>query len=272
MAAIAARLEYLNEHHVPDRHAWMSFEGASNFEDWVKRNQQELALPRSLREALCHDLRLLRLHLQDLDAEARRLSYQSGRGADVATTEMFVRDARTLALHDHESGTLDRQMLAAVRRDAERGLARWVAAVDQDPSTKNLKGAFAFIRERVPLGLDGDTVRRGLTSLGNGVAKRMRFAEARFRAQPTVANLEQYLGTVRTYAALGGETPISRPPAMKRLRSEGSYAVKTGDTLTAISKLFYGSEGYWEFILFANLKAIGKDPGRLRPGTELAIP
>jgi nucleoid-associated protein YgaU len=49
------------------------------------------------------------------------------------------------------------------------------------------------------------------------------------------------------------------------------HTVRNGETLSAISFLYYGSETKWQKILDANRNVI-KDVKNLKPGTELVIP
>jgi len=50
-----------------------------------------------------------------------------------------------------------------------------------------------------------------------------------------------------------------------------SYAVRSGDTLSAIAARL-GIPGGWPALYAANRKAIGPDPGLIRPGTQLRLP
>lgn len=49
------------------------------------------------------------------------------------------------------------------------------------------------------------------------------------------------------------------------------YTVVSGDTLSDISKRFYGTTAKWQLILDANRKTL-KNPAGLKPGMELIIP
>jgi len=269
---IEAQLKSLDERHISDSAPWMSFERASSFEDWVNKNKAAMAQPLSLRAALQNDLQLLRDQMNDLQARARQVERSNLRGLALVASGDFERDVTKLIDHAKKTGTLDEHLIAVIRADADRALSQWQAVVDSDPSSKNIRGLLSQVRKGMLVGIDDDATRAALASVGNGVAKNRRFAEQRFRATPTVENLKKYLGKVRESLLLGGEGMTGVPPARARLRPESSYVVKAGDTLTSISKLFYGAEGFWDSILFANLQVIGKDPERLRPGIVLKIP
>lgn len=51
-----------------------------------------------------------------------------------------------------------------------------------------------------------------------------------------------------------------------------SYTVKSGDTLWALAKRFYGSGSKWSTIYESNKKVIGSNPNLIRPGMVLVIP
>jgi len=54
-------------------------------------------------------------------------------------------------------------------------------------------------------------------------------------------------------------------------RQQGTYTVKSGDSLSAIAKREYGDASEWRRIFEANRDQI-KDPDLIHPGQELKIP
>jgi nucleoid-associated protein YgaU len=50
-----------------------------------------------------------------------------------------------------------------------------------------------------------------------------------------------------------------------------THTIREGETLSDISREYYGSENKWQKIFTANRSAI-KDANKLRPGTKLIIP
>jgi nucleoid-associated protein YgaU len=51
-----------------------------------------------------------------------------------------------------------------------------------------------------------------------------------------------------------------------------TYTVQEGDSLSSIAFHFYGDYGRWRDIYKMNRKAIGPNPGMIRPGMKLALP
>lgn len=65
-------------------------------------------------------------------------------------------------------------------------------------------------------------------------------------------------------------TESQRPPSDKQ--KPKSYTVKSGDTLWAIAKTYYGNGSDFKKIYEANKSVIGKDPNLIKPGQKLVIP
>jgi nucleoid-associated protein YgaU len=69
---------------------------------------------------------------------------------------------------------------------------------------------------------------------------------------------------IKVVAGQGGPAGMATAPA-------GTYTVKAGDTLSKISKQFYGDANQYMKIFNAN-KNILKDPDKIQPGQQLTIP
>lgn len=83
-----------------------------------------------------------------------------------------------------------------------------------------------------------------------------------FRA-PIVRKLNEKNGSK---VAQSNNRPSQKPNKSK------VYVVKTGDTLWAISKSFYGSGSKYRTIYDANKSVIGNNPNLIKPGQKLVIP
>lgn len=62
-----------------------------------------------------------------------------------------------------------------------------------------------------------------------------------------------------------------KPPAVTAQPKLRIHVVKSGETLSAISKQYYGSSNQWQKILDAN-RSVLKNPDSLAPGMKLIIP
>lgn len=67
------------------------------------------------------------------------------------------------------------------------------------------------------------------------------------------------------------DTGTYEPPAPPKERIGRTYVVQKGDTLSGISKKFYGTTTRWKEIWEANRRAV-PDPKRMKVGTRLVIP
>lgn len=65
-------------------------------------------------------------------------------------------------------------------------------------------------------------------------------------------------------------TPVINSDASKK--TSGSYTIKSGDSLSKISKEVYGSANQWRKIYDANKKVIGANPNQIKPNVKLVIP
>lgn len=74
---------------------------------------------------------------------------------------------------------------------------------------------------------------------------------------------------VHTNTSVVPKTQGSRPDTKPKAKT---YTVKSGDTLSKIAKLELGSSAKWQAIYNANVKIIGKDPGKIKPGQKLVMP
>jgi nucleoid-associated protein YgaU len=67
------------------------------------------------------------------------------------------------------------------------------------------------------------------------------------------------------------EKPVIERPFVEKPAASSTYTVKKGDSLSTISKHFYGDQKFWKRIYDANKDKI-KDANKLKVGTVLTIP
>jgi len=65
--------------------------------------------------------------------------------------------------------------------------------------------------------------------------------------------------------------PEEEPIIMEEPKTQNTYTIKKGDTLSEIAKKFYGNSSKWQQIYEKNKKVI-KNPNVLIPGTNIIIP
>jgi nucleoid-associated protein YgaU len=121
---------------------------------------------------------------------------------------------------------------------------------------------------------------RSATSAGNAGPARAREPMMEARNPATDARAPQRGSTSTRAEPLPAPTPEANPTALpdltiyqkaEKIKTTKFHIVQRGETLSGISRQYYGSPDQWRKILATNEKII-KDPNRLAPGTKLIIP
>ena len=100
--------------------------------------------------------------------------------------------------------------------------------------------------------------------------KILKNAEDIFRRNPTVENFKA-MEEAERFCVMLGKPPLTYPPVgMPPLPPGITYVVGPGETLSGISKKYFGSPGYWDVIYRKNRELI-KNPDAPTPGTKLVI-
>lgn len=69
----------------------------------------------------------------------------------------------------------------------------------------------------------------------------------------------------------GANQPSKKAEPTEKTATGRTYVTKSGDTLSSISKQFYGKASQWKKIADAN-RSVLPDPAKVKPGIELTIP
>lgn len=255
--------------------------------------------PRSMKDRLLDDRTVLRDLLADLtkaraalnrkrgDAPGRKRRYE--RDDDQAANTPLERSLRRMSDEPTDSNMKEAiNALANAQRDglgddefakamgrikgsAERALGDRVNEVAGNPSTRNCRRTIDSLANFQLLGGDtnSEASRRAMGALQRATTQRTHTAERRFRNNPTSKNLERALDEMANNHLLGGEADLKRPG----WRPAGGLEHTTGpgDTLSRLSKRYYGEWGFWDVIFMANLTVI-KHPDSVPRGLVLTIP
>jgi nucleoid-associated protein YgaU len=106
--------------------------------------------------------------------------------------------------------------------------------------------------------------------LEQNAEKVMKNAEDIFRRNPTVENFKTMEEAERFCVSLGKQPLAYPPPGLPLVPPGTTHPVTPGDTLSGISKKYFGSPGYWDVIYRKNRDLI-KNPDAPAPGTKLVI-
>lgn len=101
--------------------------------------------------------------------------------------------------------------------------------------------------------------------------EQMLAAERLFRNTPTKENCEAMFNAEYACASLGGPQLPSPPTRLKRIKQGTSRHFGPRDMLSAVSKEYYGSFGYWDVIYKANWGAFN-DPDKPSSNMTITIP
>lgn len=170
-----------------------------------------------------------------------------------------------------KTGSVPEGDLAGLRAESESVLRRYMNILNSDPSEENIRQTLNNLVSPLMLGSDilSGTGKEAFDAISKASEKIVEKNENSFRKNPTTENLDKFLKSKANSQMLGGgtqELPAGFKPAST------THQVKQGDSLSSISRLYYGNAGFWDMILFANVSEIGNNPNNLRIGTELRIP
>ena len=151
--------------------------------------------------------------------------------------------------------------------------AKWVEQAkdrfSKTPTVDNLKFLLDKVAKAALLGTNDEALEISGV-LEQNAEKAMKNAEDIFRHKPTVENYES-MEQIERFCLQLGKQPLAYPPAgMPPVPPGTAYVVNPGDTLSGISKKYFGSPGYWDVIYRKNRDLI-KNPDAPTAGTRLVI-
>lgn len=268
IAHIERQLEKLEDIPLDQQRTYLTFERVS-FEEFVKRAKQPQP-PLAL--ALEQDLILLHRRLKELQGHERRALVREEVAASNEALEAMM-DAELRRAE--KTGSLDPAKIAALQEAWLRALRAKRGALKAEPTRANARALLKELGRGMSAGLDttGADAKGANSDLGDVTEKWTKKARDNFRRIPSKQNLGRYLDEASLAQAMGGgdrTRMLEAPP--QRVRPGGTRVVQKGDTLSGISKEYYGSTAYWDVIYFENYKVIGSDPDRPAVGATLKIP
>lgn len=176
--------------------------------------------------------------------------------------------ADTMILGGGDPKVAQRAMLGLTNAGKEN-LEKAKRKLDEAPSDNNAR---QLIRAITNLELLGDS-----SATGAALQQTLAWAESqkdqtekRFRSVPSTENLRLMFRAEITCVEMGG-TPIKSPPTgLKRIKPGSEHRISPGDTLSGISRTYYGSYSFWDVLVRGNAQ-LWKTPDRPPTGV-IAIP
>jgi hypothetical protein len=259
---IEKKLKYIEN--VPSSNPWISKRVVQTIEELASSTHY------SLRDALIHDINILKSKLRDLDREAMNVRIQ---GAQRARRNFRSETLKTLKEAENKGGLSDSEM-ASLLVDAEKVLKRFVDILNANPSEKNIGNVLGSLGSPLHFGADSES---GVSGEAFRALKRaseilVDQKEKTFRRNPTEENFVGLLNSKSNAMRLGGNIQvITQPSDLKLVHT--TYVVKLGDSISSISQKYYGNAGYWDVIYFRNMESLaGIKPNNLPVGITLHIP
>lgn len=189
------------------------------------------------------------------------------------SSESAVRDvlnqlADMMALGGGDSAVAQRA-LNAVGNAAKGHLEKARQALSQSPSEKTAR---QVIRAAANLELLGDSAgtAAALEQTLAWMESQRDAAEKCFRKIPSTENLKLMFQAEAACCEMGGAPIASPPEGLRRVKAGDQHRIVSGDTLSEISRTYYGSFSFWDVLVRANAQ-LWANPDRPPTGT-ITIP
>jgi len=243
----------------PSTQPWASFKRISKISDLRSPH-------RTLKDALRHDLLILKSQWRDLKQPAVRQRAVEARANFRSMAYRTLKEAE-------KQGSLDQGRQDALIKESERVLGMFVGILVTNPSGKNIYAVLKQLEDTLLLGGDssGGACHRAFQTLTIAGGKLDTKAETAFRKNPKVENFVKLLHARESDILLGGSIKW-KPDGWRPAKSGTVHIVAKGDTLSGISQRYYGSPGYWDVIYLENSDVIVDSPDDLKVGWHLKIP
>ena len=243
----------------PSTQPWVSFKRVSKISELRSSHS-------NLKEALRHDLSILKSQLRDLNKQSKQLSAIQARANFRSMAKKILKEAE-------EQGDLDQDKQDALIKESERVLEKFVGILGANPSGKNIEAVLEQLQDTMLLGGDdfSNARRRAWQALRGAGSKLDKKAEKDFRKNPKVENFDKLLHAKESNMLLGGKIKWE-PEGWQPAKPGTVHKVVSGDTLSGISQKYYKNPGYWDVIYFNNSNVIGENPNDLKIGLQLKIP
>ena len=168
-------------------------------------------------------------------------------------------------------GKIDANELEEFQQLSNKLLSQQTAQLNGNPTTNNMKGVLETLGNAQLLNADSNSKESSdaFNALSAATEKRFKKAEKNFRRNPTKENL------VKKYEeqALGQQLSGNVNDDDTGFKSVGDapHIIVKGDTLSKLSKQYYGDYNFWDKILIKNFDKIRSNTEQLSIGTQLII-
>lgn len=252
----------------PTKQNWVSFKRIQTIADLKSPHL-------SLKDALNNDLHVLRTQMKTLKGEVRKLEHMAKyQHAKQASTDLRKRLDEFLK-RSVKQGFLEEGELNGLLKDSQGVIRKFLQLLETNPSLKTIGAVLGEMEIQYVLGGDvnSGTYLNTWRSLSRASQKLQDKAESNFRRSPSMSNFDKLIHAKQSSMQLGINITLNAKPSGWHGAKPGTFhIVARGDSLSEISKSYYGNRGYWDIIYLENCGIIGNNPEILKVGMKLVIP
>jgi nucleoid-associated protein YgaU len=151
--------------------------------------------------------------------------------------------------------TPKKKALVGVQAAAEKLVERAKQDLAAKPTSANLRNLLRSAARAAVVGNE-DAAATAIADVAPWAEKQRDLAEARFRKSPTSENFKILYHADANCIRLGGRPMPARPAGLQRVKAGDSHKLAPGESLSLVSKTYYGSFSYWDVIARANVDLI----------------
>ncbi len=244
------KLLWINTQKIPGSQPFMRMEHIRSTEEWCRKSKINLSNPSSYREELRQQIEQLKRLLKNLQTSQRKLHAKNIRSQIGRTRQKIGRSLREFEKKIIQSED-DPEMWNDIHEMARRNTHHALSQLKTNPSRQNVKVALSSFSDEIAMGIcEGERYFSINETINNAVKERLQDAEERFRRIPSVENFIALFREVeRAQRFLGDAQPEH---AGWKPANDVVHKVKKGDTLSGLSKKYYGKTYFWDIIFLKN--------------------
>ena len=244
------KLLWVKKQKIPGSQPFVRMKRVSSTEEWCRKSKIYLSNPLPYKEELRQQIEQLKRLLKNLQASQRRLHAKNIRIQIGRTRQKIGRSLREIEKKIIQSEE-DPEMWNDIHEMARRNTQRALSQLKTNPSRQNLKIALSSFSDEIAMGIcEGERYFSINDKINNAVKERLKDAEKRFRCIPSVENfLALFREVERAQRFLGDAQPEH---AGWKPANDAVHKVRKGDTLSGLSKKYYGKTYFWDIIFLKN--------------------
>ena len=176
------------------------------------------------------------------------------RPSERAIKDVLDQLAETAALNMVGSDA-QKTAMAGMQVAAQKMVDRAKQDLAAKPTTANMRKLLGSAGWAAVVGNEASQA-SAIAELAPFAEKQRDAAEAQFRKLPTSENFKTLFNADAHCIRVGGRPMPARPAGLKRVKEGDTHELASGESLSAVSKTYYGSFSFWDVIARANVDKI----------------